>query len=743
MANEIYQEYFPEGEEIEMGLIGEDIISSSEKPEPKEIYSGRKQLSSNRWLYSAEEISDVKGSKIPSGFLKVLSVKKPHKASQKNYHISLITEDNKPYLASLSSSDIYRFFSIRQDLHTALSGVYTSLVQNLARKYRKDIDPSIDWDKLFKASARKVLNAYNMTWLDNDDKEDLISDTIMEVVNDRTMEQFEDDETRDPIYYFLGMFQNRLKSNLVEYINYHKKITDFGHDEEGEEFIPESESNTLRRLDEEKSKQRIPEEEYFRKIDEAEGSKKFEFIMEDFKDFLYNVPGSNYMLAILEGREKGLNFEQIGANMKPKPISGVSVSKYAKRLADQFLYYAQLVEDNWLIQLALNYRNRMYKESALAFATEIEESQLDKQEVEKAQKDLDSLLNDLEKGIDNVDMLQVVTNSATPLEKNLDTLGFDNQEAKEFSKMLLSSKKKVAVDAEDMKEIMVAAFLQGVINYLDKKDASKNLSNLLQDLYAGKSFVELAGKYQKIDELLHNLSNYIKDFAKESGDVQLKSLADKIDKDIAKSKMSSKFFSAESEMVEAEQQHSALTNFLESVEDNISKINLKKVVKNIQRPAAGLLGLVGFSGGTLDAFNTLMNIFTGTRQMRAKKEIKRCSLEGILDESNLVDASFETDQSIEEKKALDQQVYEAMVSEYEDIIEDGSSLYGLKEEKDKQAVTAQVAPDALPKNVELNEKISIEANPLINLDGQPYVSKKSTDFTYEAEDDTYQDGWYL
>ena len=737
MANEIFEDYFPETDEVEMGLIEGDILTSSEKPEPKEAYSGRKQLASNRWLFSGEEFKDIKGATVPSGFLRVLSVKKPHKASQKNYQLCLSTEDGNTHFAVVGSSDIYKYFSIRQDTHIALSGVYTSLIQNLARKYRKEVDPSIDWDKLFKASARKVLNAYNMTWLDNDEKEDLISDTVMEVVNDRTMEQFGETGQQDPIYYFLAMFQNRLKSNLIEYINYHKKITDFGHDEEGEEFIPESESNTMRRLDEEKSKQRIPEEEYFKKIDEAEGSKKFEYILEDFKDSLYNVPGANYMLAILDGREKGLNFEQIGANMKPKPISGVSVSKYAKRLADHFLEYARLIEDEWLTQLALNYRNRMYKQSSLAFFTEASEEQLDNNEVEKTQKELDSFLKELEEGVDNVDMIQVVTNSPAPLEENLETLGFTNTEAKEFTKLVNSSRNREAVDEKDINDIMVAALLQGITSYLETQESGSELSKIFLDIYAGKSLVDLAGKYKDIDGLLFKLVNAVKEYAKNSGDTELNNLARKIDEDIARAKTSS-YYSADTEMVEAEQQHSALTNFLESVQDNISKVDLKKVVKKIQRPAAGLLGLVGFSGGSLDAFNTLMNIFTGKKH-NAKKEIKRCSLEGFLDENTLVDASFETDQSIEEKKVLDQQVYEAMVSEYDDIIEEGASLYGLKSTSN----TAQVAPDALPKNVDFHEKIKVEKSPLINLDGEPYASsKKSTDFTYEAEDDSQIDKWF-
>lgn len=704
---------FPSGsKEVELGF--EDIKSSL-------VYSGRSQLSEGRYLYASDGLRDIQGNSIEDGFVRVLSVKKPHRASQKNYMLTLQKEGEKPFISVISSKDLLTHFSINAEIYTAGRGVYTELVQSLARKYRKEIDPKINWDKLFKSAASKIINSFNMSFLSDEQKEDMISDAVLKVVNDRTMEQFGDNGGKDPIFYFISMFQNKMKTALIDYINESKKVRDMGYDEEGEEYVPETEMNTQRRMEEEKLKQRIPEEEYFHKLDMADSNKKFDFVMEDFRDFLYNVPGRDYMLAVLDGRAEGKTFKQIGLEMKPKPVSDVTMGKYARKLADQFIEYAKFVEDDWLYQLALSYKNSVYKKAALSFDTDIGEEALNSAEVQLEQKALDNLLDGLRNGIGQVDMENLVENTSMPADKVEKILGLE--------KGVLSSRRVAAVDP--MAQMMF--IMQDIVDYLDKKDPSKKMSELFIEIGTGKTLLSLQSKYKDIDTLMDSLVSSLREYAEKSQDNELKSLAEYLD-----TLKTASLYNGAEETTGTEDGYSAVTKFCDALEKGISKIDVKKVVKGIERPSMKLLNMFGISKQTTGVIDSIVDMFTGLR--KASMQVKRCSLENILSESEVVDASFDESTPLAQKKALDQSIYESMVKEYEDIIEEDDSLYGLKVSSDS---TAQNKEDVLPKNVDLDEKIRVEKNPLINLDGEGYSSaRKATDFVYESEDDSQTVPWF-
>lgn len=706
---------FPFGsEEYEMGF--EDKKSSV-------VYTGKSQLSEGRYLFASEGLRDIQNNSIESGLVRVLSVKKPHKASQKNYVLTLQRDSEKPFVTVVSSRDLDTFFSIDMNIHTAGKGVFSELIQSLARKYRKEIDPKINWDRLFKASASKIINSFNMSFLSEEQKEDLISDSVLECVNDRTMEQFGDNGGKDPVYYFISMFQNKMRNNLVKYINESKNVRDFGYDEEGEEFIPESEMNTQRRMEDEKQKQRIPEEEYFRKLDMVDSKKKFDYVMEDFRDFLYNVPGAGNMLAVLDGREAGKTFAQIGADMKPKPMSAAAVCNWAKKLADQFVYYAKFVEDEWLYQLAVACRNSTYKQASRMFDADLTEEELTTNEIQQSQKALDTMLDTLKKDVDRVDIPNLLENGSLPEDKAVEILGLE--------KGVVSFRKTAAPDP--MAQAMF--IMQDIVNFLDKKDASKSLSTLFSEIATGTPLQTLISKYPSIDSLLESLVDYLSEYADKSGDPNLKSVGDKYLKEL-KSNTASIYNGAETSPTE--DNYEGVSNFCDGVQGMINKIDVKKVVKTLEKPSMKLLNLFGISKTTTNAIESIVDMFTGKRT--ASTHIKRCSLENILSESNVVDASFDTDTPLAEKKALDQSVYESMVKEYEDIIEEDDSLYGLKVSNSE---TAQNKEGVLPKNLDLDEKIKVEKKPLINLDGEGYSSsRKSTDFVYEGEDDSHTVPWF-
>ena len=494
-----------------------------------------------------------------------------------------------------------------------------------------------------------------------------------------------------------------------------------GYDEEGEEYVPETEMNTQRRMEEEKPKQRIPEEEYFHKLDMADSNKKFDFVMEDFRDFLYNVPGRDYMLAVLDGRAEGKTFKQIGLEMKPKPLSDVTMGKYARKLADQFIEYAKFVEDDWLYQLALSYKNSVYKKAALSFDTDMGEEALNSAEVQLEQKALDSLLDGLRNGIEQVDMENLVENTSMPADRVEQILGLE--------KGVLSSRRIAAVDP--MAQMMF--IMQDIVDYLDKKDPSKKMSELFIEIGTGKTLLSLQSKYKDIDTLMDSLVSSLKEYAEKSQDNELKSLAEYLD-----TLKTASLYNGAEETTGTEDGYSAVTKFCDALEKGISKIDVKKVVKGIERPSMKLLNMFGISKQTTGVIDSIVDMFTGSR--KASMQVKRCSLENILSESEVVDASFDESTPLAQKKALDQSIYESMVKEYEDIIEEDDSLYGLKVSSDS---TAQNKEDVLPKNVDLDEKIRVEKNPLINLDGEGYSSaRKATDFVYESEDDSQTVPWF-
>ena len=434
----------------------------------------KSQLSPLSFLFtSSADLVDYHGKSMKPGFYQIQSIKKPN-SFQKIYAMHLASTDgtDKSYRVFMTGEDIYKHFSIkpRYDFMAA-KGIYTEMVHQLIKKHRgeldsnhRQIDPLIDWDKLIKAQVNKVFPKGSVT---EEEREDITQEAVSQVFNDKTMEAWIADKKEghsDPIKYFIGMLQLRLSNMVNKYTIERERFTPFGQSEEGEEYLPEEDSPMLEELSKEdrellerykklkkEEKKALPKKDKIRineikqlmrqkwwiknqlpqGINESlpvDEEAMFNYLIEDFKDYLSNERGSQYYLGIIDGMLKGKTLRQIAEEWKPKPVSNVAIGNYSKRLMDIMLQYAKETENTFLYQLVEKMKNsRKRTRTSAEEHGNTEADQIDEQEAQLVLQQDTNLFSDLFKNLkehmEKVDLKKLLKNSQKGINFGLDLLG--------------------------------------------------------------------------------------------------------------------------------------------------------------------------------------------------------------------------------------------------------------------------------------------------------------------------------
>lgn len=313
---------------------------------------------------------------------------------------------------------------------------------------------------------------------------------------------------------------------------------------------------------------------------------------------------------------------------------------------------------------------------------------------------------------------------------NSDNSDFTNEEQMDYLNYQNQGEQSNIDDLEN--ERYVEETKNQIINYLEKLPKwnekykpiwdmlreGKSLREMMRELGLPKTTV--SDRYRKLIEFIKNCAeendneilyklvemhqnpNYVRHFTREHEESDyLKRQRDKqMDYLKRKNEEYYKKFSSLHTADSDEELHKFMVDFVRFFDSAKHTAGLgSSVFKEILTDVFGK-DVVDIGGKVYNQITPLFNKDKDKKEHEAALKITKKTLNNFLSDSKLIEASFNTRQTMEDMQKTESDIYTALLEDCEDIIEEGTSIYGLKATREAENTDGEDVPQ--PMENELN-----------------------------------------